>query len=40
MISSWQERNPNYTPKQAKKFLESIANQYKKQIQKNGGDIN
>lgn len=31
--------NPNYTPKQARKFIEAVAKRYKDTIRKNDGVV-
>ena len=38
-INEWQNMHPNYTPEQAKSFLESMASRYKDIINKNGGRV-
>ena len=38
-ISDWKIQNPNYTPEQAKSFIESLAGNIKKQIAKTNGNV-
>jgi len=38
-IDAWKESNSDYTPEQAKKFMEKLANEARQRIQKNGGDV-
>ena len=37
LLETWAGKNPEYTPKQAKKFLEKLAGSLKKQIQNTEG---
>ena len=39
LLETWAGKNPEYTPKQAKKFLEKLAGSLKKQIQNNEGKL-
>lgn len=38
-ISKWQRDNPDYTPEQAKSFIENLSDQARTKIQQNGGDV-
>lgn len=38
-IGDWKNQNPDYTPEQAKAFIESLAGNIKKQISKTNGNV-
>ena len=39
LLETWAEKNPEYTPKQTKVFLEKLAGDLKKNIQNNKNDF-
>lgn len=38
-IIEWKRENPNYTPQQAREFIEDLANQNKRIIEEHGGVV-
>ena len=39
LLETWAGKNPEYTPKQARKFIEAVAKRYKDIIRKNDGVV-